>query len=140
MDVVIRRAVAADAPALTRVAHAAKRYWRYPEAWIRLWRDALTVTARLVEHHPVFCAVDGARVRGFYALSGSSATRELEHFWVDPALIGRGSDPSAAGFYLRMGARRVGEWPSTPRGRSLPLLELRIAPDRPTVGRRPARR
>lgn len=150
MDAVIRRALPADARALTRVAHAAKRHWKYPEAWIRLWRDALSLTLPFVERHPVYCAVAGARVLGFYALSGAGATRELEHFWVLPAHIGRGvgaqmfdhavatlradgarecriaSDPYAEGFYLRMGARLVGEWPSTPRGRTLPLLVLEV--------------
>src|SRR5213594_2665157 len=36
------------------------------------------------------------------------------------------SDPYAEGFYLRMGARRVGEWPSTPSGRTLPLFVLEV--------------
>ena len=146
MDVVIRRALPSDALALTRVAHAAKRHWRYPEDWIRLWRDALTVTPAFVARHPVGCAVRGASVLGFYALSGTGPVRELEHLWVVPGHIGRGvgarllehavaalradgarelriaSDPYAVGFYLRMGARCLGDWPSTPRGRTLPLL------------------
>ena len=154
MDVVIRRALPADARALTRVAHTAKRHWKYPEDWIRRWRDALTVTRRFVEHHPVYCVVHGARVLGFYGLSGVGPTRELEHFWVAPERIGHGigarmfehavatlqaddarvfriaSDPYAEGFYLRMGARRVGQWPSTPRGRTLPLLVFESGPRR----------
>jgi len=89
-------------------------------------------------------------VLGFYALSGAGATRELEHFWVAPQDMGHGvgarmfahavatlradgarvlriaSDPYAEGFYLRMGAQRVGEWPSTPRGRTLPLFVLEV--------------
>ena len=71
MDVVIRRAWPAEARALTRVAHAAKRHWGYPEDWLRLWRDALTVTPAFIERRPVWCAVRGATVLGFYALSGS---------------------------------------------------------------------
>jgi len=154
MDVVIRRALRADAPTLTRVAHAAKRHWKYPEDWIRLWQDALTVTPGFIDRHPVCCAVLGARVLGFYALSGAGATRELEHFWVVPEHIGRGvgarmfrhavatltadgarglriaSDPYAEGFYLRMGARPAGEVPSAPRGRALPLLVLEVGPTR----------
>lgn len=85
---------------------------------------------------------------GFYALTGRAPVIELEHCWVVPARIGRGvgarlvahaaatcraagatmlriaSDPFAEGFYRRMGARRVGVVPSTPRGRTLPLLLL----------------
>jgi len=151
VDVVMRPALPSEAPALTRVAHAAKRRWKYPEAWIALWRDGLTVTPVFIERHPVRCAVRGARVLGFYALAGLGPTRELEHFWVLPASMGRGvgarlftdavatlradgarrlriaSDPFAVGFYLRMGARLAGEWPSTPRGRTLPLLMLEVS-------------
>ena len=59
MDVVVRRAFGSEAPVLTRVARAAKRHWKYPEAWIARWRDALTVTPAFVERHPVRCAVRG---------------------------------------------------------------------------------
>lgn len=87
---------------------------------------------------------------GFYALVGRPPRLELEHCWVTPAWIGRGvgarlvadaaataralgatmlriaSDPYAEGFYARLGARRVGAVPSTPRGRTLPLLLLDV--------------
>lgn len=150
----IRRALPAEARALTRVAHAAKRHWRYPEDWLRLWRDALTVTPAFIERQPVWRAGRGAVVLGLYALEGSGATRELEHFWVAPGHIGRGvgarllehavatrraegaralriaSDLYAEGFYLAMGARRVGEVASTPRGRTLPLLVLDVSDPR----------
>jgi GNAT superfamily N-acetyltransferase len=77
---------------------------------------------------------------------------ELEHMWVTPQHIGTGvgkllfdhavltarllggfeltvvSDPHAEGFYLRMGARRVGEAPSKPEGRTLPFLALDLEP------------
>jgi GNAT superfamily N-acetyltransferase len=149
-DVHIRQAVAGDAAVLTRVAHAAKRHWGYPEAWIDLWVSDLTVTAAFVEAHPVYCAVRGTEVVAFYALSADGAAFELEHMWVDPAHLGAGlgahllrhatdvvrslggtslaiaSDPNAEGFYRRMGARRVGSVPSTPTGRELPLLVIEI--------------
>ena len=145
---VIRRALPRDAAALTGVAHAAKRHWRYPEPWIARWRDALTVTPGFVERYTVYCAVEGARIVGFYALSGRGAVPELEHMWVVPRRIGAGlgrqllahalmtlradgarslriaSDPYAVGFYMKAGARLVGEIASTPRGRTLPLLLL----------------
>ena len=145
---VIRRALPRDAAALTRVAHAAKRSWRYPEPWIARWREALTVTPGFVERSPVYCAVEGDRIIGFYALIGRGPMRELEHMWVLPERIGSGvgrgllsharataaadgartlaiaSDPYAVSFYRRMGARLIGDVPSTPRGRTLPLLRL----------------
>jgi len=147
----IRRARPAEADELTRIAHAAKRHWRYPEAFIRRWRADLTVTGALIASSPVYCAARGPIVLGFYALSGARRTRELEHLWVRPDHIGSGvgrrlfqhlrrtlrrarvtrvriaSDPHAEGFYCRMGARRVGSVASTPAGRRLPLLELRLA-------------
>lgn len=146
----IRRAVAADAPALTAVAHAAKRHWRYPEAWIALWRGDLTLTPEFIERHPVHCALEADAIVGFYALVFAAADCELEHFWVLPSHMGSGvgrrlfahavdrcraigaprlwitADPNAEGFYAHLGARRVGEVPSIPIGRMLPRLELPV--------------
>lgn len=147
---VIRRARRADSDELTRIAHAAKRFWGYPEKLIRLWKNDLTVTPEVIADTPVYCARRGERVAGFYALSGEGARRELEHMWVDPEHIGSGvgralfahlvrhlrragvtrleiaSDPNAEGFYRRLGARRVGSVASTPPGRELPLLVLPV--------------
>lgn len=93
------------------------------------------------------CAVEGDEIVGVYALLFAGADCELEHFWIAPSRIGKGvgrtlfahavdrcraigvrrlwinADPNAEGFYARMGARRVGEVPSTPAGRTLPRLE-----------------
>ena len=146
----IRRATADDADALTRVAHAAKRHWRYPEEWIGLWRAGLTVTPEFIARYPVYCACRGDEIAGFYALTQAPPDRELEHMWVAPAHIGAGvgaqllehavatlrgegsrtlkieSDPYAESFYIKHGARRVGEIPSTPAGRTLPVLVLDV--------------
>src|SRR5947209_8243461 len=158
MTVEIRRAHRDDAETLTAIAHAAKRYWRYPEEWLRLWVEELTVTPAFIENNRVYCAQRGGEVVGFYALSGEGVTRELEHMWVAPEQVGGGggaalfahavetaraegaselriaSDPNAEGFYVKMGAERVGEIPSRPPGRTLPLLVLRL------TGREPRRR
>jgi len=149
----IRRAHRSEAEELTRIAHAAKRHWDYPEAWIREWREQLTVTAEYIDGHRVFVAEVEGGVGGFYALSGDAAVIELDHMWVDPPHIGRGigrrlvehgmhearggggrrieidSDPHAESFYLRLGARRIGKTPAPVDGdaeRYLPrmLLEL----------------
>ncbi len=150
MRLQIRPAQPGDSPVLTRLAHAAKRHWGYPEELMRLWLDDLTVTQKFIRKHPVYCAVHESRIYGFYALSGEGATRELEHMWVDPQFMGQGigrllfehalellraqgcnrlkiiSDPNAEPFYRKLGAVPVGEAPSRPEGRTLPRLELRL--------------
>ncbi len=155
MPIEIRSAGAADAAALTRIAHAAKRHWGYPEAWIQLWEGDLTVHPRFIATHRVECAIEMDRVVGFYALSREASSFELEHMWVDPQHMGKGigarlfehaldtvralgggrlaiaADPNAEGFYQRMGARRVGEVPSTPEPRTLPLLVVDVMPRAP---------
>jgi GNAT superfamily N-acetyltransferase len=150
----IRPATVDDAEALTRLAHAAKRHWNYPEEWIGLWRAGLTVTPEFITRYPVYCAWWGDEIVGFYALTQAPPDRELEHMWVAPAYIGRGvgaqllahavailraegsrtlkieSDPYAESFYIKHGARRVGSIPSTPAGRTLPVLSLEVPPER----------
>ncbi len=151
MRTTVRKARLRDIEELTRVAHAAKRYWGYPEKLIRLWKADLTVTPEAVASDPVYCAVRAGKIAGFYALSRSRETCEVEHLWVDPRCIGTGvgrrlfahllkrvremkvtrlkiaSDPNAEGFYLRMGAQRVGSVAARPRGRRLPLLVIRVS-------------
>ena len=146
----IRRADPGDADVLTAIAHAAKRHWGYPEAWIRRWRHDLTLTRRFIATHWVQCATSRGRNIGFYALSREGTTFDLEHMWVEPGHMGGGvgagmfrhaiervregrgrrlrivSDPNAEGFYRRMGARRIGEVASRPAGRVLPVLVVDV--------------
>lgn len=137
---------------LTRIAFAAKRHWRYPEAWIRQWKESLTITPEFVRDSEVYAAVVGEETVAFYALTGTGHKLELEHLWVSPPWIGSGvgrllfehaarkaasrgantleieADPNAEGFYLRMGARRIGENVYEIEGekRVLPLMALEL--------------
>jgi ribosomal protein S18 acetylase RimI-like enzyme len=121
-----------NAEALTAIAFAAKRYWGYPERWIERWREQLTMRPEFIVQHETYAAVIGDRLMGFYALGQSGNRSELLHLWVLPDAMGRGigralflhavervkasggtellieSDPNAAGFYQRLGARHVG--------------------------------
>jgi GNAT superfamily N-acetyltransferase len=150
MDLRIIRAKSGDAAVLTALAHDAKRHWGYPEELITLWSDGLTFTPEYIDQHVVFVAKQSERVVGVYALVPSGNELELEHLWVGPDMIGHGvgralldhagstarasgakklkiiSDPNAEGFYSKMGALRLGEVPSLPMGRSLPLLYLQV--------------
>ena len=154
----IRRAVPGDSDVLTAIAHAAKRHWGYPERFIVAWRRELTITAGFITAHPVFAACRGGEVVGCYALAIDGGKASLEHMWVLPGEIGNGvgrrlfrhavaearrrgaaeleivSDPHAAGFYARMGARRVGDFESELEGRPrvLPIYALPLEGHDPT--------
>lgn len=149
----IGRASPGDADALTRIAFAAKRHWGYPERWISYWGESLTITPEFVRDNEVYAAVSGGEPFGFYAITGTGRELELEHLWVLPAWIGSGAgrllfehamdkaasqgaksvkieaDPNAEGFYLRMGARRVGEnvYEIEGQRRVLPLMAVDLS-------------
>jgi ribosomal protein S18 acetylase RimI-like enzyme len=148
----VRRATAADAPALTLLAIRSKRHWGYTDAEIELWHDDLTFTPEAIANKTVLVAERGgcAEPVGVVGVQLCGTVAELEDLWVDPDCMGRGlgrrlfyealdvaqasgattlsvvSDPHAEGFYLRMGARRVDLVPSRPDGRQLPRLEIRL--------------
>jgi GNAT superfamily N-acetyltransferase len=151
-EVEIRRASPEDAEALTGIAFAAKRYWGYPERWIEHWGKSLTISPRFVGNNEVYAAFSDGESFAFYALTGTGRELELEHLWVSPAWIGTGvgrllfehtmgkaasrgaacvkieADPNAEGFYLRMGARRVGEnvYEIEGQKRVLPLMAVEL--------------
>ena len=148
----IRRAVAADSEVLTRIAHESKRYWGYPERWIELWRDDLTLSPDFIAGNEVFVAEEDGEALGCYSLIAGDPWI-LEHFWILPSAMGKGvgrqlfeharstglaagasvfeidADPNAEAFYLKMGAERVGEVRSEVDGqpRVRPLLHLRLS-------------
>ena len=128
----IVRARPEDATRLTEIAFAAKRHWKYPEAWIESWREDLTINAEFLRDHETYVAMVDNHLAGFYAFEHTRGKLELSQMWVLPEAMGRGvgralfrhavkraralgfhaleieSDPNAEGFYLRLGARRVG--------------------------------
>jgi GNAT superfamily N-acetyltransferase len=150
-EVEIRRATGRDAEALTLIAFAAKRYWGYPERWIEHWSGTLTIAPEFVRDNVVYAALSDGEPFAFYALTWTGDRSELDHLWVSPAWIGSGigrllfkhamheaasrgsrsveieADPNAEGFYLRMGARRVGEnvYEIEGQRRALPLMAVR---------------
>jgi predicted N-acetyltransferase YhbS len=145
----IREACEEDADALTEIALAAKRHWRYPENWVRQWREALTITPEYIMKNPTFIAAVEEDVVGFGAVQIEGSDAVLDHLWVLPQFMGRGvgralfhhaekiarasgaarmrivGDPHAEQFYSRMGATVYGREPVSMDGeaRFLPLLE-----------------
>lgn len=148
----IRRATPDEADLLTTIALEAKRYWGYPENWIKHWEADLTITGEFIRDNHVYVAESDGEVRGFYALCVTGQNAELEHMWVTPDCIGTGigkelfldameraaalevrdvgilADPNAAGFYERMGAKQVGEIDAPVAGQPRKLPRLKIEP------------
>ena len=148
----IRQAKVEEAGLLTKIALEAKRYWGYPEHWIKHWEADLTITAEFIRDNHVYVAEGDGEVRGFYALCVDGDEAELEHMWVTPDSIGTGigkelfldameraaalevrgveisADPNAAGFYERMGAKQIGEVDSPIDGQPRKLPRLKIEP------------
>ena len=147
----IRPATVDEAAVLTRIALEAKRYWGYPEHWIKHWESELTISSEYIRDNHVYVHEDDGEIRGFYALCVDGNNAELDHMWVTPAAIGSGigkelfldameraaklnvnaveisSDPNAAGFYKRMGATQIGEVDAPvdgQPGRKLPRLKI----------------
>ena len=157
MGAVVRRARPGEAGSLSRIARAAKGHWGYPERWMESWRGDLTILPGFIRENEVYVAAAGGEVVGFYALVGEGRRLELEHLWVSPGEIGTGlgrllfesamrraaelgaevvgveSDPNAESFYLKMGARRVGEnvYEIGGEERVLPVLAVELSEESP---------
>ena len=150
-SLLIRRAAADDADALSDLAHRAKAHWGYPAHWMREWDAQLTIIPGYLELHDVWVAERDGRVIGMCALEDRGDRWHMEHVWVEPAAHGHGvgralvthaleearrrhrgvvellADPFASGFYERLGARRSGEVPAPmpgARDRTLPKFEF----------------
>jgi predicted N-acetyltransferase YhbS len=147
MRIEIRRATSSDSDRATELARRAKAHWDYPAEWLAAWHGDLAITAEAIDHHRTFVASIDGEVVGVCQLQEGERGAMLEHVWVDPRCHGRGigralvehalaeskgviavvSDPNAEQFYVKLGAKRVGEvnapMPGAP-ARTLPLLEF----------------
>jgi GNAT superfamily N-acetyltransferase len=150
----LRPARIEEAPALSQLCFRSKAVWGYDEAFMALARAVLQVSPGQIAAGDVWVAtgVDG-EVTGMVALGPSKQlnTLDLDKLFVEPLWIRTGvgraliahaidearrrgakrltilSDPYAAGFYERNGARRIGEAPSDAiPGRSVPLYEIKL--------------
>src|SRR5690349_17541085 len=141
----IRPARVEEASSLTELAMRSKAHWGYDDAFMAACRDELTIRPSFIDR------VDVAELDGDVVGMVRLEPETLEDLFVEPAAIGTGvgqalfrhavrraaaegmgrlridADPNAEGFYLAMGAVRVGESPSgSIPGRVLPKLELSV--------------
>lgn len=153
MTTTLRPAVPSDAPTLSAIAISAKSYWGYDQAFIEACRQDLSLSPDEVSNGTYIVAEQDGEIAGFYQVHGTPPAGILGHMWVTPSKIGRGTgrvlwadalktaqrngfehieidaDPHAEGFYIRMGARKIGEVESSViPGRMLPLMRVDVAP------------
>ena len=109
-----------------------------------------------IAENMTYCAKEDGAIIGFYLLTTESDGMHLDHLWILPRAIGRGvgralfqhavelakklghheikieADPNAAGFYERMGAKRIGTSVTEIEGqlRELPLLLYTVSSER----------
>jgi GNAT superfamily N-acetyltransferase len=129
----IRRARPSESTALSELAIAAKSIWGYCADQLAEWADDLRISAESIVDEPTFVAEEGGRILGVVQLCTKKSPWAIEHLWVHPTATRRGagsrlvryvlshahhrgqrelnidSDPQAEQFYLRLGARRLGE-------------------------------
>jgi len=151
MPLTITQPVQEDADKLTRFILKSKRHWKYPDDWFEIWKDELRITPEDIRTRHFYMGQSEHDMVFVYSIKPlKNSTWELEDCWVAPDYIGKGygntlfnhmigtlislkcktltivSEPFAEGFYLKMGARRVGEKESRIRGRFLPILEYQV--------------
>jgi GNAT superfamily N-acetyltransferase len=147
----IRPARADEAGLLGQLALRSKAHWAYDQEFLDACRAELMFEAAEVPARRIHVAEVDDRVLGFYSLDGEPPEGEIGNMWVEPAAIGSGlgrrlwrhavelaercgytvlridADPYAEGFYLAMGAVRVGQSPSgSIPGRMLPMLQYNV--------------
>jgi len=143
---------------LSALALRSKALWGYDAAFIEACRRPLTVKPDLISEFPFYVLDEGDRITGFYGLSGQPPRGEIEFLFVEPASVrsGRGrrltrhllelaqslgfdemdvsADPFAEGFYVAMGAVRIGDAPSDAIPyRLIPRLRFSLVTNRATA-------
>lgn len=145
----IRRANFNDTASLTDLAMRSKGYWDYDVSFMSDVVPLLDFSAVDITLAQIYVIDDDVSMLGFYQLTMINDRPYLDHLWIDPPYVRTGlgkhlwlhalstarslgwdhllieSDPNAEDFYLKMGARRIGEQRSG-MGRLLPLLYLQL--------------
>lgn len=143
-DVQILDATAADLPVLNAIAMASKAHWGYPDEWLELWRDDLTLSEKDLAQFDVYKLLHKAKLIGWCAIIDGEMY-EVEHLWLLPVWIGKGlgrvlleaalqrsvlenkdivlvADPNSQAFYEALGFEVIGQVKSQPGDRWLPRM------------------
>ncbi len=149
----IRHAEVSEADQLTALAIRSQGSWGYPQAWMDLWRERLTITPEIIKNSISLVAEYEGVIRGFWCRSfENNAEKPTRGFlFVEPDFIRKGcgkqlfqamkeelvkrnitsfniiAEPNALSFYLRMGGEKILEIESPTPIRMLPVIRFDLA-------------
>ena len=133
----IRRAAPEEAERISEMMMRSKAYWGYPDNWMAKFRLQLGITPQDIRENEVYIEESDGQLLGMYHLILKGEAACLDALFVAPEAIGTGcgkclihhaikqsrdagyntmsveSDPHAEGFYVKMGAVKVGEHASS---------------------------
>jgi maltose O-acetyltransferase len=93
MKPIIEKAEPSEHSALTEIAFAAKRHWKYPEDYYERWKSELTITGEYIKRNIVYSVKQENRWIGFYSIVENLADFYSEAvfipkgFWLDHMFI-----------------------------------------------------
>jgi len=148
-----RDALPTEAAAITQVVLASKRHWGYPEEWMAIFTEELTVSAEDIVNNKVVVAEENSDLCGVTMVKNTCTPHKAEIYllFIHPAYINKGigkrlltialdwcktqqkkqvyleADPNARGFYEKMGGVYGGEIEFAPiPGRTLPIFVFEL--------------
>ncbi|MFE6137109.1 GNAT family N-acetyltransferase [Bacillus sp. NPDC057893] len=138
-----------EAGELSELALFSKASWDYSEEFILSCKEELTITEEYIKNNFVYVLENNNMKIGFFLFLRNE--NALDFLYIHPCFKGKGygkilwefvieqanelgiksftidSDPNAKGYYLKMGAKLIGETPSTVfKNRLLPLLQYDV--------------
>ena len=147
---IVREAFLKEANDLSNLALSSKATWNYSEEFILACKEDLTITEQYMKNNYVYIVEENEGIIGFFSFQRKEVD-SLDFLYLDPAYKGKGygrilwesvvqkavelniksftidSDPNAKGYYIKMGAKLIGETPSTVfKNRLLPLLRYDV--------------
>ncbi len=149
---VLRVASGTEASILTDLAIRSKASWGYSSEFMEVFASELTINPMECEKGLVKVFDEAESVRGFYKLSDTAPTGELDFLFVEPDHQHRGigkalyneaishagalgireleivADPNTRDFYMRMGAELISySLSASIPDRLLPILRVQVA-------------
>ncbi|MEY8346902.1 GNAT family N-acetyltransferase [Bacillus cereus] len=147
---IVREALLNEANELSALALSSKATWDYSEEFIQACKEDLTITEEYIVNNHVYVLEDEGVKIGFFSFFRKEVDA-LDFLYLHPDYKGKGygkflwqcvvekavelgmkcfmidSDPNAKGYYIKMGAKLIGETPSTVfKDRVLPLLQYDV--------------